>query len=116
MTERYYSFKTEFNNEKFSIACIFPEPYNIAICNLGHQVICNVINSNTLFYADRFYADSANRSHIQKWPINRFDHIFVSLSFEANVINFVKLCKLWGIPLFSSQREQSNKLILGGGL
>jgi len=99
---------------------IFPEKKNLGICNIGHQVIYKLINSHEEFYCDRMYLTKACVSEEQGWSISKFDYIFVSLSFDTNLINYINLMEYLEIPLFSEHRNSdiasSYPLIICGGM
>ena len=118
LEERYYSdnFSKLSGNEFYRIACVFPETYEIGICNLGHQIVTDLINRREYFLADRFYTDIKEKSAINQLPITDFDAIWVSLSFESNLINIVQILSFWNIPLFSNDRNNDFPLIICGGL
>lgn len=114
--ERFYVSPKKYNNHRFRVASVFPEQYQYGICNLGSQMIYREINKHSEFYCDRFYFDS-NVSTEMQWSLRSFDVLFVSLSFETNVINFAKMCNVNGIPLYANERTGLGyPLIIAGGL
>lgn len=119
--ECYYINKKNVEKYNFKVACVFPEKYFYGICNLGHQIIYNSINSYQQFFADRVYQpNNCNYKALsieKKWELNKFDYIFVTLSFETNIVNFIGMLISSNIPVFSKDRDNTKfPLIIAGGL
>ena len=103
----------------------FPDVYEIAASNPGHQLIQHVINSRDEFLAERVYAvwpDMEERlretgtplySLESFHPVSDFDVLGVSLSHELSYTNFLQILDLAGLPLQAEHR--GFPLVVAGG-
>lgn len=117
MERRYVEYK-KYSFEKYTALCIFPETYDIGVCNIGHQFIHYLLNTDNDVYADRMYFEPENelRSYEISRSINDFDFIFVSLSFETNILNYAKMMEKADFSIFADERDEDEPIIIAGGL
>lgn len=112
---------------KITVALVYPNVYHVGMSNLGFQGIYGILNSMRDVVCERsFLPDDRDFpeylrtgtelfSFESKRPLNRFDIIAFSVSFENDYPNIVKLLKLTNIPLRSSERKSLHPLIIMGG-
>ena len=89
--------------------------------NLGFQTIYRLLNSMNQVACERFFLFDfppyrGTRTLESNRNIKDFDLIAFSIPFELDYPNALKLLKLSGIPLLSSQRKDTAPLIIGGGV
>ena len=104
-------------------ACVsFPEIYEIAILNVGMQIVYKELNKLTNWNAGRSFLikDNLDNKFIGKvWEtgenIKNLDLWFISVACEANYLNVVKIIKDAGIALRSDSRTDTEPIIIGGG-
>ena len=95
----------------------FPDAYEIGMSNLALSILYHTLNSSDQCLAERVYApwpdmEAAMRaascplfSLETKTPINEFDLIGFSLSFELSYTNVLNVLDLGGIPIHSLDRD-----------
>lgn len=105
----------------------FPEIYEIGMCNLGVQILYDVINKQDGFVAERCYApalDLASKlrekdipllSLETKKPIRDFTVVGFSVGFELHYTNILYMLDLAGIPFRAKDRDDSYPILLAGG-
>lgn len=112
---------------KVSVALVFPNSYHIGMSNLGFQGIYGLLNSRDDVVCERAFLpnpDEINEYHRtgsklcsfeSKRPLDRFDIIGFSLSFENDYPNIVKILNLSGITIRASQRYYHRPVLIAGG-
>ncbi len=109
------------------LALVFPDIYDIGMSNLGLAVLYELINQRADALAERAYSpwvdmELAMRkaglplySLESKHPLASFDIIGFSLPYETLYTNCLNALDLAGIPLYSSERDSADPLIIAGG-
>ena len=112
---------------KITIALVYPNTYHVGMSNLGFQGIYGLLNSmkdvvcERAFLPDEKDIDEYRRTRTElfsiesKRPLNRFDIVAFSVSFENDYPNIVKILQLANIPLKSSQRNRRHPMMIMGG-
>jgi radical SAM superfamily enzyme YgiQ (UPF0313 family) len=103
------------------VALGFPNTYEVGMSNLGFQTVYRLLNQMDQVTCERFFLFDfppygGTRTLESNRNIKDFDLIAFSVPFELDYPNVLKLLKLSGIPLLSSQRERHSPLIIGGGV
>ncbi|MCJ7578204.1 MAG: B12-binding domain-containing radical SAM protein [candidate division Zixibacteria bacterium] len=112
------------------VALGFPNSYEVGMSNLGFQTIYRLLNQMEGVVCERFFAKllddrfnpakSGTHRDVKTLEsginIRNFDIIAFSISFELDYLNVLKLLKISGIPLKSSQRSAGEPLIIAGGV
>jgi len=113
---------------KISIVLIYPNTYYIGMSNLGFQSIYYLFNRFPDVVCERGFLPSEEDlkeyertntplfSLESQKPINEFDIIAFSISFESDYLNFLKILKLSKINLKAKDRDLSEPLIIVGGI
>lgn len=113
---------------RVNICLIYPNIYHIGMSNLGFQGIYTLLNSRPDVVCERaFLPDEEDMEEFirtgsevvsmeSKRPLNRFDILAFSVSFENDYPNIPIILKLSKIPLLASERKGGNHpiLIIGG--
>ncbi len=109
-----------------NVMLAFPDVYGIGASHLGSSVLYHTINDLPNARADRTYcpwndAEAVMREHSvplfgleSRCAVRDFDILGFSLSYELCVTNVLTMLDLAGIPLYSSQRDDTHPLIVGG--
>ncbi len=111
----------------FRVALGFPNSYEVGMSNLGYQTIYRLLNEMEGVVCERFFArlfddklDFSTQQSVKTLESNlnlrSFDIIAFSIPFELDYPNVLRLLKISGIPLRSSQRDAGEPLIIGGGV
>jgi radical SAM family uncharacterized protein len=117
----------DWNEVETRVALVFPDIYDIGISNLGLQILYDLVNQRPDALAERSYAPWIDMEELMrsngiplysletKHPLAAFDIIGFSLPYETLYTNTLNLLDLSGIPLRSSERNDSHPLIIAGG-
>jgi radical SAM family uncharacterized protein/radical SAM-linked protein len=112
---------------KLKFALVFPDLYEIGTSHFGLQILYSILNKKKEVYAERVFAPGIDmEKHLRalkiplvsletKTPVCDFDLIGFSILYELNYTNILNILDLAGIPFYSSQRDDSYPLIVGGG-
>ena len=109
------------------VALVFPDIYDLGMSNLGLAILYQIINQRPDALAERVFSPwtdmeaALRKAEIPLYsletmhPVNEFDILGISLPYETLYTNTLNLLDLAGIPLFTSQRDESHPLIIAGG-
>ncbi len=109
------------------LALVFPDIYDIGMSNLGLAILYELVNQRPDALAERAYAPWVDMEKAMRLsgiplysletthPLAAFDIIGISLPYETLYTNALNLLDLAGIPLYSSQRQPSDPLVIAGG-
>lgn len=111
---------------RISIALVFPNTYYVGMSSLGYQAVYDLFNQMPDIVCERvFLPDSAEqnpdepipqpRSLESNRPLSDFDVVAVSVSFELDYFNIVRMLQAAGIPLMSADRGERSPLLVVGG-
>jgi len=112
---------------RLSFALGYPDMYEIGMSYLGMQILYNIINSDDRFLCERFFAPDKDAEEILRRekipmfsletyrPLNEFDLVGFTLSYEMVFTNMLNILDLAGIPLRSADRTDNHPLIIAGG-
>ena len=112
---------------KLSVCLVYPNMYSVAMSNLGFQTVYAQFNSHGDVVCERAFAPDPKElqeyrksggrllSLESQRPLNDFDIIAFSVSFENDYLNIPAVFDLAGIPPFSADRDQSYPLVMAGG-
>ena len=113
---------------RINVCLVYPNTYHVGMSNLGFQGIYTLLNdrSDTLceraFLPDEDDIDEYVRTDTKpfalesKRPLNNFDILAFSVSFENDYPNILKILELANIPLRASDRNQTHPLLIIGGV
>lgn len=113
---------------KINICLVYPNTYHIGMSNLGFQGIYNLLNQRNDVVCERAFLpddedfDEYIRTETEifslesKKPLNRFDVVAFSVSFENDYPNILQILKLSKIPFRSSERNEKHPILLLGGV
>lgn len=118
---------TIFKEGSLRVALVYPNTYEIGTSNLGFQLIYRILNSITNISAERVYLPDKDDikffesgedlfSLESQRQVGEFDVIALSIPFEGDYINVLKILELSKIPLRSLDRGDGYPLIIAGGM
>lgn len=115
-------------------ALTYPELYEVGSSNLGHIILYSILNALPGQVCDRAYlpaADLAGRLKEReqalfgvesRWPLNAFDILGFSLSYELGATNILEMLDLCRVPIRAEERgdlplddPEAPPLIFAGG-
>jgi len=113
---------------RVSIVLVYPNTYHVGMSNLGFQGIYGLLNRMKDVVCERAflpdYEDIQEHARTQtelfsmesQKPLNRFDIVAFSVSFENDYPNVAEILKLSKIPLYSTERNARHPLVVMGGV
>jgi radical SAM superfamily enzyme YgiQ (UPF0313 family) len=113
---------------RISVALVYPNVYRIGMSNLGFQVVYALLNHRRDVVAERFFLPEPQEmspplepgkglvSLESLSPLQKFDLVAFSLSFENDYPHILSILRLGKIPLLSEQRNAYHPLIMAGGI
>jgi radical SAM family uncharacterized protein len=107
-----------FGSVPINVSLVYPNTYNMGMSNLGFHSIYYQINSrddalcHRAFLPHNSHTDIINSLEADK-PINEYDIVGFSISFELDYINIIKILESAHISAFSQNRNRP--LIMAGG-
>ncbi|MBE0586194.1 MAG: radical SAM protein, partial [Desulfofustis sp.] len=116
------------NTERYRVALVYPNTYHQGMSNLGFLTVYHLLNRRDDCLCERFFlpdketlpgyenSGASLLSLESAHQLTDFDLIALSVSFENDYLNLVKIFKLADIPLFSVERNGSYPLVLLGGV
>lgn len=121
------SIRKDVNAETLRIAFAFPDLYEIGMSYMGLQILYDILNKNEHIYCERVFAPSPDMEELMReekrklftletfTPLDQMDMIGFTLQYELLYTNVLNMLELGGIPLYSSERDDSFPVIIAGG-
>lgn len=109
------------------VCLVYPNTYHAGMSNLGFLSVHKMIGSTPGFYCDRaFHPDAEIMKLYRKSrrklmgleserPLQEFDMVGFSISYEPDYLNIPAILDLAGIPVMSGERDENHPLIIAGG-
>jgi radical SAM superfamily enzyme YgiQ (UPF0313 family) len=113
---------------KINICLVYPNTYHVGMSNLGFQGIYGLLNKRDDVVCERAFlpderdieeyirTETPIFSYESKRPLNRFDIVAFSVSFENDYPNILKILDIAKIPFGSSERNECHPLLIAGGV
>ncbi|MCG8533212.1 MAG: hypothetical protein MI749_21505, partial [Desulfovibrionales bacterium] len=105
------------------VALVYPNTYGAGMASLGYQTVYHLANEIKSVACERVFLPDpgSQKAKIKSvetgLPLDQFDLILFSISFENDFFNLVKLLTDAGIPLRSSDRNHlHHPLVVAGGV
>ncbi|WDP89458.1 MAG: radical SAM protein [Desulfobacter sp.] len=113
------------------VALVYPNTYKAGMSSLGFQTVYRLANQDRRIACERvFLPDTRKKSpgHAPQkgsekilsletgLPLDQFDMILFSISFENDFLNLARILRASGIPLRSSDRNHIHPLVAAGGV
>jgi len=113
---------------RLAIALAYPNRYHVAMSNLGFQTIYTILNGFEHVVCERvFLPDPEDMEEYQRTntplmslesqrPLQDFQIVAFSISFENDYINVLKILEMANIPPMSEDRGENHPLVMAGGV
>lgn len=98
---------------KLNVALVYPNTYFVGMSNLGLHTMYRVMNAHPGIVCERFFTDF-ERSVETSRPLQEFQIIAFSVSYELDWINMLQILQENSIPLLSRDRP-AGPIVLAGG-
>lgn len=108
-------------------AMCFPDVYEIGMSHLGIQILYDMFNRREDVWCERVYSPWMDLDKIMREkkiplfalesqdPIKQFDFLGITIQYEMCYTNILQVLDLSGIPLFASERNEEDPIVIGGG-
>src|SRR5258708_5810409 len=125
--EKEVGYTAKPHGDRLRVALAFPNTYWVGMSNLGFQTVYRLFNDEPDVVCERFFLPpkqelaaliSARAPLVtleSQTPINEFDVVAFSVSFEWDYVNVLSLLRLAGIPRRASERTFRHPLVVIGG-
>ena len=109
------------------VAFVFPDIYDIGVSNVGLKILLDQVNQREDALAERAYVPWLDMEALMrengiplyalesKRPLTCFDLIGFTLPYETLYTNALNALDLAGIPVRSSERDESHPIVIAGG-
>ena len=113
---------------KVRVCLVYPNEYSIGMSNLGFQGVYAMLNQRPDVYCERAFLPSTEdmaeheRTGVELFslesqsPLVSFDILALSVSFENDFPNVLRVLGLAGIPFRSAVRDTEQPLVVLGGV
>jgi len=113
---------------RLSVALTYPNYYRLGMSNLGFQVVYDILNQRSDVVAERVFLPEGQEMSLylqsgkslmsleSQTPLQKFDLVAFSLSFENDYPNILKILEMGKIPIHSEERSDTCPLIMAGGI
>jgi len=121
--------RPRFNFRKeMRFALVYPGTYYLGMSGLGVQIIYSILNQREdtscerAFVPDREELRKLSQSRTPLFsfetqtPLNQFDLIGFSVSFESDYVNIPLVLEMANIPALAAERTERHPLIIAGGI
>ena len=105
----------------------FPDTYEVGMSHLGLKILYGLINREEWSLCERFFMPRTDMIELMKeeevpllsmesrHPLNAFDVVGFTLQYEMSFSNILAMLELGGIPLESSERGETDPIVVAGG-
>ncbi len=117
----------DWGSERTRVALIFPDIYDLGMSNLGWAILYDSLNQREDVLAERAFSPWSDMEAALRnanlplyslethHPLAQFDILGFSLPYETLYTNTLNVLDLAGIPIFSTERDEEDPLIIAGG-
>lgn len=117
----------DWDKSNIKIALSYPDLYEVGMSNMALPILYDLLNSQPDVLAERVFAPWPDMAAIMrargiplfslesKHPLADFDIIGFSLGYELTYTNVLDILDLAGIPVLSSERNDSHPIVIAGG-
>lgn len=108
-------------------AMCFPDVYEIGMSHLGIQILYDMFNQREDVWCERVYSPWVDLDQIMRErkiplfalesqdPVKQFDFLGITIQYEMCYTNILQVLELSQIPLFASERGETDPIVIGGG-
>jgi radical SAM superfamily enzyme YgiQ (UPF0313 family) len=103
---------------KVPVCVLYPNTYFVGMSNLAVHVLYKTLNDLPDVVCERAFVegDSPPLSLESRRPLNAFEIIFVTLSFEMDYVNVARALSFASLGVLAKDRGEGDPLIVGGGI
>lgn len=121
------SIHKDWEQTPLKVVFAFPDVYEVGMSHLGLRILYHLVNNRKDTLMERVFApwvdmeEQLRKNKIPLFalesyrPVKDFDIVAFTLQYEMSFTNILNMLDLSGIPLKSSERDESFPLIIAGG-
>src|SRR5882724_5414135 len=102
-----------------SVCLAYPNRYALGMGNLGFQAVYRIAATTPGHWCERAFLPEAAgvrlRTLESQRPVEEFDIVALSISFETDYLNVPAMIEGAGLPLWSRERDGRHPLVIAGG-
>ncbi|KPL05722.1 hypothetical protein AMJ85_10990 [candidate division BRC1 bacterium SM23_51] len=100
------------------IALVYPNTYTVGMSSLGYQMVYRGINDQPLALAERFFCEGRPALSVENQrPLDQFDLVAFSISYELDYLNVVRFLLDNHISVVAAERDpEAEPIVLAGGI
>ncbi|MBI5441850.1 MAG: radical SAM protein [Deltaproteobacteria bacterium] len=98
-----------------SYVLAYPNRYFVGMANLGFQTLLHLLSGFEESRCHRAFSDHPESLESGK-PLSAYDAVALSLSFEGDYPEALRMLSAGGVPLLAAERGPSDPLVLAGGV
>ena len=113
-------------SDQLRIALVYPNSYRVGMSNLGFQHVYHVLNSSSMYLAERFFLEpersSGSKSSVRllsvesSRPLRDFHVVAFSVPFENDYLNVPLILMQSGLEPLAQNRSSLDPVIISGGV
>ncbi len=112
---------------RLRVCLVYPNTYFVGMSSLGFQTVYHLLNSHEHVVCERAFVpdpkDLAGLEHTRSplvsyeshTPLQQFDVIAFSVSYELDYINVARMLRLAKLPVMRAERGDEHPLVVAGG-
>jgi radical SAM superfamily enzyme YgiQ (UPF0313 family) len=112
---------------RLRVCLVYPNSYFVGMSSLGFQTVYHLFNARQDVVCERAFVpdpddladlqrtDGALVSYESQMPLQQFDAIAFSVSYELDYINIARVLRLARIPVMAGERSGHHPLVIAGG-
>jgi radical SAM superfamily enzyme YgiQ (UPF0313 family) len=112
---------------RLRVCLVYPNSYFVGMSSLGFQAVYHLFNARQDVVCERAFVpdpddlvdlartEGALVSYESQMPLQQFDAIAFSVSYELDYINIARVLRLARIPIMARERDQHHPLVIAGG-
>ncbi len=114
------------------VCLVYPNSYRVGMSSLGFQTVYHLLNCDAGVVCERAFAPEATAesrksrvesrngpgrlvSYESETPLNQFDVIAFSVSYELDYVNVARVLRLAKLPAMAAERGEEHPLVIAGG-
>ncbi len=112
---------------RLRVCLVYPNTYFVGMSSLGFQAVYHLLNSDARVVCERAFVPDKEAlaelgrtgsqlvSYESQTPLQQFDVVAFSVSYELDYVNIARMLRLAKLPVMREERGDEHPLIMAGG-